>query len=442
MHLEIILLSVVLLLLIGQFIYSLAATKSSSIEGSIEELRSSLSHDRETIQKDLKDEMARGRQDHASHQHSLQLHLGDSLDRFSQRQSGVFDLVNSQILAMVEGNDRRFERMESSTVAALDKIKEEVALKLEAIKGDNQAQLERMRETVDEKLHKTLEERLGRSFKMVSEHLEMVQKGLGEMQHLASGVGDLKKVLSNVKTRGVLGEIQLLNIIDELLTKEQYMVNCVTVPGRNTRVEVAIKMPGQLADPASELLLPVDSKFPLDRYEYLCDAYEDGNPQTIQSTTKDLHRAILQAASDIRTKYVSPPHTTDFAIMFLPIEGLYAEISREPELLHRLRVEYQIVVAGPNNLSAFLNALQMGFRTLAIEKRSSEVWSLLSEIKSEFHTFGTALDKVQKKLTEASNVIDKAGVRKRAMERRLSKVEELPQRVAGQAPADVLLALD
>ncbi len=285
--------------------------------------------------------------------------------------------------------------------------------------------MEKMRATVDEKLHHTLEERLGRSFQLVSDHLEKVQKGLGEMQHLAAGVGDLKKVLSNVKTRGILGEIQLLNILEEVLTAEQYDLNVSVVPGRDSRVEVAVKMPG--TSPAQKCLyLPVDSKFPMDKYQHLIDAYERGCPEEIQNTTKALHRALLTAAKDIRTKYVSPPYTTDFAILFLPVEGLYAEVSRSPELLYRLRNEFQILVVGPSNLTAFLSALKMGFRTLAIEKRSGEVWTLLSQIKTEFGKFGVALDKVQKKLNEANNVIEAAGTRRRVLERKLNKVEELP----------------
>jgi DNA recombination protein RmuC len=307
----------------------------------------------------------------------------------------------------------------------LDKIWKQVDQRLQTLQEDNQRQLEKMRATVDEKLHQTLEERLGRSFKLVSEHLERVQHGLGEMKNLAAGVGDLKKVLANVKTRGILGEIQLINIIEQLMTTDQYDVNIPTVPGRDTRVEVAIRLPGRNRD-EQPVYLPIDAKFPMDRYQQLSDAYEEGCPDKIRDTSRQLQRTLLQAASDIQSKYVSPPHTTDFAIMFLPIEGLYAEVSRQPDLIHRLKNEHQILVAGPNNLSAFLSSLQMGFRTLAIEKRSSEVWTLLAEIKTEFGKFGQALDKVQKKLTEANNVIDQAGVRKRAVERRLNKVEELP----------------
>jgi DNA recombination protein RmuC len=301
----------------------------------------------------------------------------------------------------------------------------QVSDRLELIRVDTQQQLEKMRATVDDKLHQTLEERLGRSFKLVSDHLEKVQKGLGEMQSLAAGVGDLKKVLANVKTRGILGEIQLLNIIEEIMTPDQYALNVAVVPGRDSRVEVAIKLPGNKEE-QTHLFLPIDSKFPMDKYQNLSDAYDLGCTVEIARCSKELHKAILVAAKEIRTKYVAPPYTTDFAVMFLPVEGLYAEISRQGDLLYTLRSEYQILVAGPSNLSAFLSSLQMGFRTLAIEKRSSEVWTILGQIKTEFGKFGTALEKVQKKLSEANSAIDQAGVRRRVLERKLSKVEELP----------------
>ena len=438
MYITILLILVVILSLVQLTVLSLR--KPLAISEPLDHLRTDLLKKDEVINRTLREELALSRQEATSRHHHVQSHLGETLDRFGQHQTNVFELVNTQISDLVNANEQRFIRMESSTVQALEKVAGVVTEQLSKMNADNHAQLEKMRETVDEKLHKTLEDRLGRSFKIVSQNLEMVQKGLGEMQHLANGVGDLKKVLANVKTRGVLGEIQLFNIIEDLLTTDQYELNCITIPGKNTRVEVAIKMPGQHAGEDSFLYLPVDSKFPMDKYEYLCDAYEAGCPEQIAFTTKDLERTILQFAKDIRSKYVSPPYTTDFAIMFLPVEGLYAEVSRHNNLITRLRNEHQIMVAGPSNLSAFLSSLQMGFRTLAIEKRSSEVWTMLSEIKTEFGKFGEALEKVQKKLTEAHNVIEKAGVRKRAVERKLSRVEDLPQlptEAAGIAPADL-----
>lgn len=353
------------------------------------------------------------------------LDLDKRLSQFNQHQLEVFDLLNRQITNLVNSNEFRFNRLHDETSQALEKMRHQMGERLEAMRSDNSIQLEKMRQTVDEKLHQTLEERLGRSFRLVSDHLEKVQKGLGEMQSLAAGVGDLKKVLSNVKTRGILGEIQLLNIIEEIMTREQYELNAAVVPGKDVRVEVAIRLPGK-NDEQQMLFLPIDSKFPMDKYQSLTDAYDSGCATEIGLQGKELRKAIIQAAKDIRSKYVAPPYTTDFAIMFLPVEGLYAEISRQGDLLYVLRSEYQILVAGPSNLSAFLSSLQMGFRTLAIERRSSEVWTLLSQIKSEFGKFGDALEKVQKKLSEANSAIDQAGVRRRAMERKLNKVEELP----------------
>jgi len=351
--------------------------------------------------------------------------LDTQLTKQNQHQLKIFEMLNRQVKDLVSSNETRFNRLQDETHQSLEKIRLQVSERLDLMRLDNSKQLEKMRATVDEKLHQTLEERLGRSFRLVSDHLEKVQKGLGEMQSLAAGVGDLKKVLANVKTRGILGEIQLLNIIEEIMTGEQYELNAAVVPGKDVRVEVAIKMPGK-KDNLKTLFLPIDSKFPMDKYQGLTDAYEAGCSAEITLKSKELQKAIVLAAKDIRDKYIAPPYTTDFAIMFLPVEGLYAEISRQGDLLYTLRTEYQILVAGPSNLSAFLSSLQMGFRTLAIEKRSSEVWNLLGEIKSEFGKFGTALEKVQKKLSEANSAIDQAGVRRRAMERKLNKVEELP----------------
>ena len=374
---------------------------------------------------ELKNEIADNRREISGQMRNSRNDLDDRLAKFSQHQIEIFDLLNRQVKDLVDSNESRFKVLHTDTTQSLEKIRLQVSERLDLIRLDNQQQLEKMRATVDEKLHQTLEERLGRSFKLVSDHLEKVQKGLGEMQSLAAGVGDLKKVLSNVKTRGILGEIQLLNIIEEIMTPDQYELNANIVPGRDGRVEVAIKLPGN-KEKKAHLYLPIDSKFPMDKYQVLSDAYDGGCSVEIGKCSKELRKAILTAAKDIRSKYVAPPYTTDFAIMFLPVEGLYAEISRQGDLLHTLRSDYQILVAGPSNLSAFLSSLQMGFRTLAIEKRSSEVWTILGTIKTEFGKFGTALEKVQKKLSEANSAIDQAGVRRRVLERKLNKVEELP----------------
>jgi len=271
-----------------------------------------------------------------------------------------------------------------------------------------------------------LEKRLGESFKMVSERLEQVHKGLGEMQNLASGVGDLKRVLTNVKTRGTWGEMQLANLLEQVLTPEQYAENVTTKLGSNEHVEFAIKLPGRGEMDASVVWLPIDAKFPKEDYDRLVEASEKADPVAVEQAGKQLELRIKAEAKDIRDKYLDPPQTTDFAILYLSVEGLYAEALRRPGLLDTLQREYRVTVAGPTVLGALLNSLQMGFRTLAIEKRSSEVWKVLGAIKTEFARFGEIIDKVQRKLQEATNVIDSAATRTRAIERKLRTVQELP----------------
>ena len=302
----------------------------------------------------------------------------------------------------------------------------DMTLKQEKLIETTNERLEKMRETVDEKLHKTLEERLGRSFKIVSERLEAVQKGLGEMQNLASGVGDLKKVLSNVKTRGVLGEIQLGNILEQIMAPEQYDENVKTKSGSDAHVEFAIKLPGKDVS-GKEVYLPIDAKFPQEDFIRLQSAYDLGDPLAVDKANKDLMRSIKNFAKDIREKYIDPPNTTDFGIMFLPVEGLFAEVARQPEMITMLQREYKIIVTGPTTLAAMLNSLQMGFKTLAIQKRSSEVWKILGAVKTEFGKFGGVLEKAQKKITEANNELDTlVGTRTRMMFSKLKGVEELP----------------
>lgn len=303
---------------------------------------------------------------------------------------------------------------------------EAMALKQDELVKATEQKLEKMRETVDEKLHKTLEERLGQSFKLVSERLEAVQKGLGEMQTLANGVGDLKKVLSNVKTRGVLGEIQLGNILEQIMAPEQYEANVKTKKGSNDHVEFAIKLPGK-DDEGNVVYLPVDAKFPQEDYVRLQTAYDEGDITGIETANKALVQSIKKFAKDIRDKYIDPPNTTDFGIMFLPIEGLFAEVVRQPEVVALLQREYKIIVTGPTTLAAMLNSLQMGFKTLAIQKRSSEVWQILGAVKNEFGKFGDVLEKAQKKINEANKELDNlVGTRTRLMLSKLRKVEELP----------------
>ncbi len=286
--------------------------------------------------------------------------------------------------------------------------------------------LEKMRETVDEKLQKTLETRLGQSFELVSKQLESVQKGLGEMQSLANDVGGLKRVLSNVKTRGMLGEIQLGNILEQILAPEQYEQNVRTKKSSSDQVEYAIKLPGR-DDNNEQVYLPIDAKFPQEAYHLLQNAYDEASPEKVEAATKALTSAITKAAKDISDKYLDPPFTTDFGIMFLPIEGLYAEVVRNTDLIEQLQRKYKIVVTGPTTLAAILNSLQMGFKTLAIQKRSSEVWQILGAVKTEFGKFGGVLKKTQERINQANNELDSlVGTRTRAIERQLKKVQELP----------------
>ncbi|MBR1884214.1 MAG: DNA recombination protein RmuC [Clostridia bacterium] len=306
----------------------------------------------------------------------------------------------------------------------LENIRKTVDERMLLMQKDNNEKLEKMRITVDEKLHSTLEKRLGESFKLVNERLESVYKGLGEMQNLAQGVGDLKKVFTNVKSRGFWGEIQLGNILEQFLTKEQYLCSVKTKPKSNDFVEYAIKLPGKNEN--ETVLLPIDSKFPIEDYTRLVDASEKGRAEEVEEARKSLERSVKSFAKDIYEKYIETPYTTDFAVMFLPTESLYCEIVKNTDLCETLSQKYRVVVSGPTTFVALLNSLQMGFRTLAIEKRSSEVWQLLGTVKSEFGKFGDLLDKTNKKLQEISNTMDLASRKTRTIERKLKDVEQLP----------------
>ena len=303
-------------------------------------------------------------------------------------------------------------------------IRDTIEKQLKAIREDNTQQLSEMRKTVDEKLQSTLEKRLGESFKQVSDRLEQVHKGLGEMQTLAIGVGDLKKVLSNVKTRGILGEYQLGNILEQILTPDQYATNVATKQGSQANVEFAVKLPGKGDE--KTVWLPMDSKFPLESYQVLLQAYEEGDAAKIDQAQNTLLKVVESFAKDISTKYIDPPHTTDFAIMFLPIESLFAEVLRHPHMFELLQRKYRITITGPTTLSALLNSLHMGFRTLAVQKRSSEVWKVLAEVKTEFATYAEQLALVHKQLTTASGSLEKLkDTRTRAMTKKLQDVSTL-----------------
>ena len=356
--------------------------------------------------------------------------LGDSIDK------RMSELVNAQNKNLTEFSTKLSELINKND-GNMDKIRETVEKKLEALQKNNNEKLEAMRATVDEKLHATLEKRFGESFKVVSDRLDSVHKGLGEMQNLAIGVGDLKKVLSNVKSRGTWGEAQLGNLLEEILTPEQYEKNVKTKPSSRDNVEFAIKLPGNDED-LKQIWLPIDAKFPLEDYQRLVEAQEQGNLVLIEELSKSLETRIKSEAKDIRDKYLAPPHTTDFGILFVPVESLYAEILRKPGLFELIRREYRVIIAGPTTTQVILNSLQMGFRTLTIQKRSSEVWSLLGVVKSEFDKFGDLLEKTHKKIQEAGNTIEAAVTKTRTIEKKLNKVQNAPCAALSQHPTALL----
>jgi DNA recombination protein RmuC len=378
------------------------------------------------LDRSFRDELARNRDESSQHSraqreeiNSSVIKLGDQLSttigEVSKGQKNQLDIFSKQLNSLIQTNEQKFEQLQ---------VKVETQLK--EIQDKNEKKLEEMRQTVDEKLQNTLEKRLGESFKLVSERLEQVYKGLGDMQELARGVGDLKNVFANIKTRGGWGEIQLENLIDQILTREQFEKNVITKKGSSDRVEIAIKLPGRDLTKSEVVWLPIDAKFPVEDYQRLLEAQEVANLAAISEANKSIETRIKSEAKKIAEKYIDPPNTTDFAIMFLPIEGLYAEVLRRPGLSEFLQREYRIVVSGPTTLAALLNSLQMGFRTLAIEKRSSDVWKILGAVKTEFGKFGEVLEKTQKKLQEASNTIDDAAKSSRKIERQLKEVQALP----------------
>lgn len=342
--------------------------------------------------------------------------------------SAMRDELKNNREELANGNRANRSEMTRSAEAIeerLEKIRKTVEERLEKLQSGNENKLEEMRKTVDEKLQSTLERRLNDSFRLVSERLEQVHKGLGDMQTLATGVGDLKRVLSNVKTRGILGEIQLGSLLESVLSPEQFERNVVTKPGSRENVEFAIKLPGR--DGVDQVYLPIDSKFPAELYERLVQCYEKGDVAQIDAAAKELTNEIKKQAKSIREKYIQTPQTTDFGILFLPFEGLYAEVVRQPQLVESLQREQKIIVAGPTTLGALLNSLQMGFRTLAIEKRSSEIWLILAEVKKEFEKFGGVLEKAKEKIAGAGKDLDElVGARTKKIQKQFKNLESLP----------------
>ena len=416
-------LSCLSVLLLAAVLVRLARVGTHALEARIEALERLL----ERQERMLREQMARsreesllaarqGREENSAAVSALADSLLKRMSEIAGLQKDQLDTFSIQLKTLTASNEGR-----------MDKLRDTVEERLRLIQEDSARKLEQMRATVDEKLHDTLEKRLGESFKLVSERLELVQKGLGEMQSLASGVGDLKKVLTNVKTRGTFGEIQLGSLLEQILTACQYEGNVETRKGSGQRVEFALKLPGRDGTKEGMVWLPLDAKFPQEDYLRLVEAQESGDVPVAAEAARQLEKAVCEMARNIRDKYLDPPHTTDFGVMFLPTEGLYAEVLRRPGLFELLQRDFRVVVTGPTTLAALLNSLQLGFRTLSIEKRSAEVWNLLGAVRTEFAKFGLVLEKTRKKLQEAGNHIDQATTRTRAIERKLRDVQALPQ---------------
>ncbi len=384
------------------------------------------------------------RREYGLHFQEFRKELGELFSRFSvtmeQKTEGLFSMtlknlrenreeMSASLRSFEEKFTRTVDELTKSTSEKLESIRGGVDRKLESIQKDNNEKLEEMRRTVDEKLHSTLEKRLGESFKLVSDRLESVQKGLGEMQSLASGVGDLKKVLSNVKSRGVIGEYQLEALLEQLLSRQQYEKNVKTKKGGRENVEFAVKIPDKNTED-SFIWLPIDAKFSTGDYERLQNAYETADKGQVEESVKALASRIERFAKDIHDTYVDPPHTTDFAVMFLPFEGLYAEVLRIPGLFEKIQNTYKVTITGPTTVSALLNSLQMGFRTLAIEKRSVEVWQVLGAVKTEFGKFGMVIEQAKKKLDAARDELEKTDTRTRKINSKLKNIETLPENEA------------
>ncbi|MBB08145.1 MAG: DNA recombination protein RmuC [Roseibacillus sp.] len=385
----------------------------------------------------LRDELRAGRGESQEAARELREELGrglkDGNDSLTKSLAENSKVQNAQL----EGFTKKLEELSESNRRAIDRVRENLEERVKELREGNEKKLEEMRKTVDEKLHETLEKRLGESFKLVSERLENVQKGLGEMQNLASGVGDLKRVLTNVKARGTWAEYQLGDILGQTLTPEQYASNVQTRENTTERVEFAVKLPGPEEDPGSCIWLPIDSKFPTEDYQRLQAAADKADAEAVEKSLNAFLRTVRNSAREIQTKYINPPSTTDFAVLFLATEGMYAEVLRQPGMLEEIQQNHRILIAGPTTLTALLNSLRMGFRTLAIEKQASEVWQVLAAVKTEFGKFGEVLDKVKRQLDTASRSIEQTGTRTRAMERKLRSVESLPD-----AKATELLGLD
>ncbi len=412
-------LSVLILFLLIILIINRPNRKIDTLENNLQ----SIEKNQEKIERNIREEIAKnrdetsltakhGREEINNYIKSFNDSVLSRMADISNLQKNQLDTFSNQLINLTQLNEEKF-----------NKVRETIEERLKFLQKENSEKLEKMRETVDEKLHTTLEKRLGESFNVVSDRLEQVYKGLGEMQTLAVGVGDLKKVLMNVKTRGTWGEVQLENLLEQMLTSEQYERNVRTKEGSKEQVDFAIKLPGR---DKNIVWIPIDAKFPLEDYQKLIEAQDKGDLALIEQYGKAIENTVKSEAKSIKEKYIDPPNTTDFGILFLPIEGLYAEVLRQPGLYDFLQRKYRVIVAGPTTISALLNSLQMGFRTLVIEKRASEVWQILGAVKTEFGKFGDLLIKTKEKLNQASDGIDTAVKKTKTIEKKLRQVQELP----------------
>ena len=415
-----ILISCVLLLVLNMILIGLHVRSCKN--NTVQEVSRSISN----LEKVIRDESRYNRENDENRSRKDREELASTLNHFRTEHRETLKNITTQTNSAIQAFQKSFaESMELFNRLQREKFGE-LSLRQQELLQNTEKKLEEMRATVDEKLQKTLHERIGQSFELVSKQLENVQKGLGEMQTLAQDVGGLKRVLSNVKIRGTIGEVQLSMLLEQILAPDQYDTNVKTKPGSDKLVEFAVKLPGR-AEGDESVYLPIDAKFPKDVYEQLLDAYESGDLQRVETTSRILEQTIRSMAKDIRDKYLAPPHTTDFGIMFLPFESIYGEVTRRAALLEQLQQEYHVIVTGPTTLAAILNSLQMGFRTLAIQKRTGEVWTVLGAVKTEFGKFGGLLEKVQKNLQSAGDQLEEViGKRTRAIERKLRQVEELP----------------
>ncbi len=452
------LLIAIAILLIGSLalVIVLIVGRSRFDSRGLEARLAALGSGQERVERAVREEISRGRAESTAQGRDLRQEVVDSvvrlggvlsselsrttdaqnerLDSFARSQAGQLQDFAGRLLALSEAHERQMGALRAA-----------VEERLRLLQDDNAAKLEQVRQTVDERLQGTLEARLGESFRSVSERLEQVHQGLGEMRALASGVGDLKKVLTNVKTRGTWGEVQLGTLLDQVMAPGQYAANVATREGSAERVEFAVKLPGRDADQVP-VWLPIDAKFPQEDYQRLLEASEHGDAERVEAAAHQLANRVKDSARDIQAKYLDPPHTTDFGILFLPTEGLYAEVLRRPGLADAVQRDHRVILSGPTTLWAILNSLQMGFRTLAIQQRSGEVWSLLGAIKTQFAKFGEQVNQVQRKLQEASNKMEAVASQSRTISRRLREVQELPEGpppqlvleppVAAESPAD------